>query len=116
MELCSSAFRFVQCFRKQSQEINVLDFVYYPFCNTVFTVSESHFWFCFDLRQTGSEWTSYVCLMRDVRNNHTRAEWKQSRFCVLKRAEPLLCNDREMGGYTRAVSEQRLCKHVPVAR
>jgi hypothetical protein len=29
---------------------------------------------------------------------------------------PLLCNDREMGGYTRAVSRQRLGKHVPVAR
>jgi hypothetical protein len=24
---------------------------------------------------------------------------------------PLLCNDREMGGYTRAVSEQRLGEH-----
>jgi hypothetical protein len=30
--------------------------------------------------------------------------------------EPLLCNDREMGGYTRAVSGQQLDKHVPVAR
>jgi hypothetical protein len=30
-------------------------------------------------------------------------------------AEPLLCNDREMGGYTRALSGQRLGKHVPEA-
>jgi hypothetical protein len=29
--------------------------------------------------------------------------------------EPLLCNDREMDGYTRAVSGQRLGKHVPAA-
>jgi hypothetical protein len=28
----------------------------------------------------------------------------------------LLFNDREMGGYTRAVSGQRFGKHVPVAR
>jgi hypothetical protein len=27
--------------------------------------------------------------------------------------EPLLCNDREMDGYTRAISEQGLGKHVP---
>jgi hypothetical protein len=31
------------------------------------------------------------------------------------RVEPLLCNDREMGGYTRAVSGQRLGKHVLIA-
>jgi hypothetical protein len=31
------------------------------------------------------------------------------------RVEQLLCNDREMGGYTRSVSGQRLGKHVPVA-
>jgi hypothetical protein len=31
------------------------------------------------------------------------------------RVEPLLCNDREMGGYTSAVSGQRLSKHVPAA-
>jgi hypothetical protein len=30
----------------------------------------------------------------------------------LKSVEPLLCNDREMGGYTRAVSGQRLGNHV----
>jgi hypothetical protein len=28
---------------------------------------------------------------------------------------PLLCNDRVMGGYTRAISGQRFGKHVPVA-
>jgi hypothetical protein len=30
------------------------------------------------------------------------------------RVERLLCNDQEMGGFTRAVSGQRLGKHVPV--
>jgi hypothetical protein len=35
------------------------------------------------------------------------------RLNVLKLVEPLLCNDREMGGYTRAVSGQRLNKQVP---
>jgi hypothetical protein len=34
---------------------------------------------------------------------------------ILQRVEPLLCNDREMGGYTRAVSGQRLSKHVHAA-
>jgi hypothetical protein len=29
--------------------------------------------------------------------------------------KPLLSNDREMGAYTRAVSGQRLDKHVPTA-
>jgi hypothetical protein len=29
--------------------------------------------------------------------------------------KPLLCNDSEMGGYTRAVSGQRRGKHVPRA-
>jgi hypothetical protein len=29
------------------------------------------------------------------------------------RVEPFLCNDREIGGYTRAVSRQRLGKYVP---
>jgi hypothetical protein len=32
---------------------------------------------------------------------------------ILWRLEPLLCNDREMGGYIRAVSGPRLDKHVP---
>jgi hypothetical protein len=35
---------------------------------------------------------------------------------ILLRVEPLLCHDREVGGYTRAVSGQRLGRHVPVAR
>jgi hypothetical protein len=34
---------------------------------------------------------------------------------MLLRVEPLLCNDIEMGGYTRTVSGQRLGKHVPEA-
>jgi hypothetical protein len=34
----------------------------------------------------------------------------------MQRVQPLLCNEREMGGYTRAVSGQRLGKHVPSAR
>jgi hypothetical protein len=29
--------------------------------------------------------------------------------------QPLLCNNREMGGYITAVSGQRLSKHVPAA-
>jgi hypothetical protein len=32
---------------------------------------------------------------------------------ILQRVEPLLCNDRQMGGYILAISEQRLGKHVP---
>jgi hypothetical protein len=35
---------------------------------------------------------------------------------IMWRVEPLLCNVREMGGYTRPVSGQRLLKHVPIAR
>jgi hypothetical protein len=34
---------------------------------------------------------------------------------VLYSVEPLLCNDREVGGYNRNVSGQRLGKHVPIA-
>jgi hypothetical protein len=34
---------------------------------------------------------------------------------ILWHVEPLLCNDREMGGYNKAVSGQRLGKHVPIA-
>jgi hypothetical protein len=34
----------------------------------------------------------------------------------IEHVEPLLCNDHEMDGYTKAVSGQRLGKHVPVAR
>jgi hypothetical protein len=34
----------------------------------------------------------------------------------MKRVEPLVCNDREMGGYTRAFFGQRLGKQIPVAR
>jgi hypothetical protein len=30
--------------------------------------------------------------------------------------DPLLCNDREMGRYTKDVSGQWLGKHVPIAR
>jgi hypothetical protein len=33
----------------------------------------------------------------------------------MSRLKPLLFNDREMGGYTRAVSRQRLGKYVPSA-
>jgi hypothetical protein len=36
-------------------------------------------------------------------------------FIVLLRVEPLLCNDREVGGYIRVVSGQRLGKRVPAA-
>jgi hypothetical protein len=32
---------------------------------------------------------------------------------IYQTARPFLCNDREMGGYTRAVSGQRLGKYVP---
>jgi hypothetical protein len=35
---------------------------------------------------------------------------------ILQRVHPLLCNDREMDRYTRAISGQRLRKHIPVAR
>jgi hypothetical protein len=34
---------------------------------------------------------------------------------LMQRVEPLLCDDREVGEYTRAVSGQRLGKHVPAA-
>jgi hypothetical protein len=34
---------------------------------------------------------------------------------IEQRVEQLLCNDREMGRYTRAVSGQRLDEHVPSA-
>jgi hypothetical protein len=32
---------------------------------------------------------------------------------LVLRAEPLLCNDREISKYTKAVSAQRLSKHIP---
>jgi hypothetical protein len=35
---------------------------------------------------------------------------------TLQHVGPLLFDDREKGGYTRAVSGQRLGEHVPVAR
>jgi hypothetical protein len=35
-------------------------------------------------------------------------------YKVLLRLELLLCNEREMGGYTRAISRQQLGKHVPM--
>jgi hypothetical protein len=34
---------------------------------------------------------------------------------ILMRVEPLLCNDREISKYNRAVSRQRLNKQVPAA-
>jgi hypothetical protein len=34
---------------------------------------------------------------------------------LLQRVEPLLCNDLEIGGYTRAISGRRLGKYVPAA-
>jgi hypothetical protein len=37
-------------------------------------------------------------------------------FTILQRVEPLLCDDREIGKYTRAVSRQRLGKHVPAGK
>jgi hypothetical protein len=36
--------------------------------------------------------------------------------CILWRLEPLLCNDGEMGGYIRPVSEQRLGKYFTIVR
>jgi hypothetical protein len=35
---------------------------------------------------------------------------------ILWLVDPLLCDDREIGKYTRSVSGQRLSKHVPVAK
>jgi hypothetical protein len=34
---------------------------------------------------------------------------------LLWHAEQLICNDRKISDYTRAVSRQRLGKHVPMA-
>jgi hypothetical protein len=34
---------------------------------------------------------------------------------ILQRVEPSLCNDHEISNYTRAVSRQRLGKHIPAA-
>jgi hypothetical protein len=34
----------------------------------------------------------------------------------MERADPLLRNERETDGYTRAVSRQQLGKHVPAAK
>jgi hypothetical protein len=39
-----------------------------------------------------------------------------SDFFILLRVQLLLCNDREIGGHTRAFSRQRLSKHVPIVR
>jgi hypothetical protein len=36
-------------------------------------------------------------------------------YIIMLRVEPLLCDDREIGEYTRDVSMQRLSKHVPAA-
>jgi hypothetical protein len=41
--------------------------------------------------------------------------WCNTSIKVLWRIDPLLCNDREMGGYTRTVCGKRLGKHVPAA-
>jgi hypothetical protein len=40
---------------------------------------------------------------------------KSLKNITLRRTDPFLCNDRKMCGYNRAVSGQRLSKHVPVA-
>jgi hypothetical protein len=34
---------------------------------------------------------------------------------IVQHAEPLLCNDREISKYTRAVYRQRLRKNIPAA-
>jgi hypothetical protein len=34
---------------------------------------------------------------------------------IVWRVEPLLCSDREISKYTKAVYRQLLCKHVPAA-
>jgi hypothetical protein len=34
---------------------------------------------------------------------------------IMKRVEPLLCNDRDINKYTRTVSRQRLVKHFSAA-
>jgi hypothetical protein len=57
---------------------------------------------------------------------HLNTLWSKLRFYsveaggtnnnLFEHVEQLLRNDREMGEYTRAVSGQRLGKHVPVAR
>jgi hypothetical protein len=41
---------------------------------------------------------------------------KRKEMFLLYRVVQLLCNDREIGGYTRPISGQRLGKHAPIAR
>jgi hypothetical protein len=48
---------------------------------------------------------------RKVSLRNTRNKNILTMQCV----EPLLCNNREMEGYTRAVLGQRIRKHVPTA-
>jgi hypothetical protein len=46
---------------------------------------------------------------------HVVTSYTRTIFRILWRVEPLLCTDREISIYTRAVSMQRLGKHVPAA-
>jgi hypothetical protein len=66
-------------------------------CKEKYTVYELHF-----------DWKSLMAA--------NRLEMREYIWIILLRVVPLLCNDRDIGGYTRTVSGQRLGKHVPIAR
>jgi hypothetical protein len=56
-------------------------------------------------------------LAHDFHDSRRRfAYWDMETNSIMWRGEPLLCNDREMGGYSRTVSGQRLGKRVPITR
>jgi hypothetical protein len=58
----------------------------------------------------------YFPSLAAVSNNYTLLHIKSRFHWISWRVEPLLCNDREMGGYMRPISGQRLGKHIPVVR
>jgi hypothetical protein len=61
---------------------------------------------CLRIRCHLSRWSTGVYKVRSV---------KTCNYITLQRVEPLLCNDREICEYNRAVSRQLLCKYVPAA-
>jgi hypothetical protein len=74
-----------------------------------------------DGRLVGGRWTTSLAHSVSKFNGLNFFMWGCLKSRVLmvvsqKCIEPLLCNDHEMVVYTRAVSGQRLGKHIPIAR
>jgi hypothetical protein len=74
------------------------------------------FWYCRNIFLSQYIYRNKLLKLKFFETKSYVYEYLKLKVDEIRRTLRLLCNDREMSGYTRAVSRQRLGKHIPVVR